>query len=69
MSIAQTETDRERHLRALAERLQFTLEKHDGLFTLVRTSELKRAEIERGLTLEQAEELLRTWKLRGLGGG
>lgn len=61
--------EREAHLFALAERLQFTVEKRDGRFTLTRTADLSRPERESDLSLEQAEELLRTWKLRGLGGG
>jgi hypothetical protein len=56
-------------MRALAEELEFTVEKTDGGFTLMRTSELSRPEREEDLTLEQAEDLLERWKLRGLGGG
>lgn len=63
------ETDREQHLRTLADRLQFAVEKRDGRFTLTRTSEVERPEVEQDLTLEEAEDLLTTWKLRGLGGG
>lgn len=66
---AQDKTGRERDLRALAERLQFSVEKHAGRFTLSRTRDIERPEVERNLTLEEAEELLRVWKLRGLGGG
>lgn len=60
---------REGKMRALAEELEFTVEKSDRGFTLTRTSELSRPERAKNLTLEQAEELLETWKLRGLGGG
>ena len=65
----QSVTEREAHLFALAERLQFSVEKNGDRFTLTRTAEVKRPERETNLTLEQAEELLRRWKLRGLGGG
>jgi hypothetical protein len=61
--------EREADMRALAEKLQFTVEKTGGGFALTRTADLSRPEREENLTLSQAEELLSTWKLRGLGGG
>lgn len=61
--------EREANLLALAERLQFSVEKHGGRYTLTRTAEVSRPEREADLTLKQAEEVLRRWKLRGLGGG
>lgn len=67
--VTRSEAERERDLRTLAERLQFAVEKHGDRFTLTRTNDLERPEIEKDLTLQQAEDLLRTWKLRGLGGG
>jgi hypothetical protein len=60
---------REAHMRVLAEKLEFTVDKTDGGFTLTRTTDLSRPERREDLTLSQAEELLETWKLRGLGGG
>ena len=63
------EDQREEHLRKLAEALQFSVEKEGDRFTLTRTAGLSRPERESNLTLKEAEELLRTWKLRGLGGG
>jgi hypothetical protein len=62
-------TDRERHLRELAGELQFSMEKHGDGFTLTRTAQIESPEIESGLTLDQVEDVLRRWKLRGLGGG
>jgi hypothetical protein len=59
----------EADMRALAEELQFEVEKTDRGFTLTRTAGLSRPERAENLTLPQAEALLRTWKLRGLGGG
>ena len=59
----------EADMRALAEELQFEVEKTDRGFTLTRTAGLSRPERAENLTLSQAEALLRTWKLRGLGGG
>jgi hypothetical protein len=65
-----TETiHREAHLRELAEELQFSAEKHGDRFTLTRTAGLSRPERQSDLTLDQMEDLLRRWKLRGLGGG
>jgi hypothetical protein len=60
---------REGKMRALAEELEFTVAKTDRGYTLTRTSQLDRPEREENLTLQQAEQLLETWKLRGLGGG
>ena len=65
----QTVSDRETHLRELAEKLQFSVKKEGDRFTLVRTADLERPECESGLTLDQVEDVLRRWKLRGLGGG
>ena len=67
--VKQSVSEREAHLLALAERLQFSVEKHGDRFTLTRTADVKQPERETDLTLDEAEELLRRWKLRGLGGG
>jgi hypothetical protein len=64
-----TVIDREQHLRELAGELLFSMEKHGDRFTLTRTAQVERPEIESGLTLEQVENVLRRWKLRGLSGG
>lgn len=60
---------REQALRHLAEQLLFSVEERDGRFTLARTADVSRLVRHEGLTLEQAEELLNTWKLRGAHGG
>ena len=60
---------REAKMRALAEELQFCVEKSGDRFALTRTADLSRPEREENLTLAEAEDLLETWKLRGLGGG
>lgn len=52
--LEQSPSEREAHLFALAERLQFSVEKHGGRFTLTRTAEVKQPERESGLTLEEA---------------
>ena len=60
---------READMRVLAEKLLFKVDKSDSGFTLTRTTDVSRPERAENLTLSQAEELLATWKLRGLGGG
>ncbi len=62
-------TSREDRLRELAARLMFDVTKSGDVFTLVRTADVSRPVIESDLTLDQAEELLETWKLRGPHGG
>jgi hypothetical protein len=62
-------SEREQHLRALADKLLFTVEKRRAHFTLSRTTDVSDPVRREGLTLEQAEELLTTWKLRGPHGG
>jgi hypothetical protein len=63
------ETEREADLRALAERLQFALERTGDRFRLTRAAGVSRPVCEDGLTLAEAEDLLATWKLRGPHGG
>ena len=64
-----TDSERETHLRDLAERMQFRMEKSGERFTLTRTADLSRPERETELTLDEVQEMLDTWKLRGLSGG
>jgi len=64
-----SESEREAHLRDLAERMQFRMEKSGDRFTLTRTLDLPEPERETNLTLDGVQELLDTWKLRGLSGG
>ncbi len=59
----------EANLRGLAERLHFKVEQHVDRFTLTRTADVSQPVVEEGLTLSEPEELLESWKLRGLGGG
>ncbi len=65
----QHESEREAHLRSLADRLQFAVEKTGDRFKLTRTADVSRPGREDGLTLGEADELLRAWKLRGFHGG
>ena len=63
------QTEREAHLRMLAEQLEFRMEGSGGRYTLTRTADLARVERQENLTLDAVQDLLDTWKLRGLGGG
>jgi len=54
----QKQNEREAHLRALADHLEFTVEKTGGLFTLTRTANVLPPVREKRLTIDQAEELL-----------
>jgi len=61
--------EREAHLRVLADKLFFTVEKTGEQFTLKRTVDVEEPVCESNLSLVQAEQLLLSWKLRGLHGG
>lgn len=61
--------EREAHLRALADKLLFKIERRGERFTLTRTADVSKPVRHERLTIDQAEELLGNWKLRGLGGG
>jgi hypothetical protein len=62
-------SERERHLRALIDKLLFRVEKSGDRFTLSRTVVVSRQVRHERLTLDEVEELLGTWKLRGLQSG
>jgi hypothetical protein len=68
-SAAARNRQREAHLCALADKLLFRVEKSGDRFTLSRTADVSRPVCHARLSLEQAEELLSTRKLRGLQGG
>jgi hypothetical protein len=63
------DSERERHLLRLAALLSFRVTKQGDLFGLTRTADVENPVHADGLTIEQAEEVLNTWKLRGLHGG
>jgi len=65
--LAQRHIEREALMRTLAGRLEFSVEKTGGRFTLLRTADVVPPVCEECLTLNQAEQLLQTWKLRGRG--
>jgi len=62
-------TEREARMRTLAGQLEFEVTKDGERYSLTRTADVSRPVKETGLTLAQAEQLLETWKLRGLHGG
>jgi hypothetical protein len=64
----ETPEERESRMRDLAQKLMFKVEKTGGRFSLIRTADVSRPVNEKDLTLQEAEELLETWKLRGQGG-
>jgi len=61
--------ERERHLRELAGSLFFAVHQEGERFTLTRDVDVAQPVRHENLTLEQAEEILNTWKLRGFHGG
>ena len=60
---------RERHMLELAEQLQFEVARQGERFSLYRRDGVAEPVERDGLTLEEVEEMLNRWKLRGLGGG
>lgn len=65
----ESDCDREKAMQALAEQLMFTVEKQGSRYSLRRDSDLSPPVCADNLTLDEAEELLQTWKLRGFHGG
>jgi len=63
----QEHSKREALMRTLAGRLEFAVQKVGDCFTLLRTTDVVPPVCAERLTLDQAEELLQTWKLRGRG--
>jgi hypothetical protein len=63
------DSDRERRLRALASRLLFKLEKDGARFRLTRDVDVPAPVRHENLTVEEVEDVLETWKLRGPHGG
>jgi hypothetical protein len=61
--------EREASMRSLASQLLFTVERTGKRFTLVRTIDVSEPVRCNALTLAEAEDFLRTWKLGGLRGG
>lgn len=60
--------DRETRLRELASKLFFTLKGQGSRFALSRDVDVPKLVRHDGLTLDEVEDILNTWKLRGHGG-
>jgi hypothetical protein len=69
MGVSDSNAQRESHLRVLADQLFFKVEKNGERFILKRTADVSKPVCESNLSLDEAEDLLRTWKLRGPHGG
>jgi hypothetical protein len=65
----ETGSEREARLRGLASRLLFTLTKEGSRFSLYRETDVPHPVRHDDLTLDEVEETLTTWKLRGPHGG
>jgi hypothetical protein len=63
------QTDRERAADELAAQLLFKLEKRGSRYSLYRDADVKSPVRHDNLALEEVEELLETWKMRGFHGG
>jgi hypothetical protein len=60
---------REQHLQELAEKLLFELQAEGQGYTLTRDVDVPEPVRHENLTLDEVEEILNTWKLRGFHGG
>ena len=67
--MATQEIDREQEMLDLAARLFFEVEKSNGLYSFRRDVDVPEPVRRENLTLSEAEELLRTWQMRGEHGG
>ena len=65
----QSTADRATAMKELAAQLMFKVEEHGDRFALCREAGVATAVRGDDLSLEEAEELLETWKLRGFHGG
>jgi hypothetical protein len=61
--------EREDRLRQLASKLFFSLEQKGSRYDLFRDADVERPVRHEGLTLEEVEQILNRWKLRGPHGG
>jgi hypothetical protein len=63
------DANREARLRELASKLFFTLKNQGSQFALYRDVDVSKPVRHAGLTLDEVEDILSTWKLRGPHGG
>ena len=64
----ENEVDREARLRELASKLFFTLKTEGSRFALYRDVDIPTLVRHNDLSLDEVEDILNTWKLRGHGG-
>jgi len=67
--LQENEAEHETRLRQLAWKLFFTIEKEGSRFRLYRDADVSQPVRHEDLTLDEVEETLNTWKLRGFHGG
>jgi hypothetical protein len=67
--MSETIAAREERLQELASKLFFTLQHEGPRYTLHREADVSRPVQHDGLTLDEVEEVLNRWKLRGPHGG
>ena len=65
----ENEADRERRLHGLAAKLLFRFERRGTRFSLYRDVDVPKPVRHDELTLDEVEDILNTWKLRGPHGG
>jgi hypothetical protein len=65
----ENEADREARLREVASKLFFTLKNQGSRFSLYRDVDVSEPVRHDGLSLNEVEDILTTWKLRGPHGG
>jgi hypothetical protein len=65
----ETESERRARLQELASKLSFTLKNDGQRFALYRDVDVPDPVRHDGLTLDEVEDILNTWKLRGPHGG
>ena len=65
----ENESERRARLQELASKLSFTLNNQGRWFALYRDADVPEPVRHDGLTLDEVEDILNTWKLRGPHGG
>ena len=69
LTLQENEVDRRARLQELASKLFCTLTAEGPRFALYRDVDVSKPVRHDGLTFDEAEEILNTWKLRGPDGG
>ena len=69
MPMQESESERKARVEALAAKLFFSLKSQGSRYTLYRDVDVSKPVRHDGVTLDEVEEILNTWKLRGPHGG